>query len=209
MRAHTSPGGRGRGPRREAAWKGEGSGTSRNQDGRDAEAPRRRGRQIAHTGPCVERGQRQKDAPERAGERPDVRQRTKIGEMPIASAPATSAAKGAPKPRRAASPPGRSCVIRFRPGAPAGDSAARRRPSIFSPQPSSKGAQMDARLEREIAKAQEAFAPVERIEGALDARRARHLRPRVQRLSAGLRRARACRARRWSVTSPMTSARRG
>src|ERR1700678_1146662 len=60
------------------------------------------------------------------------------------------------------------CIRPFGPPSPArGRGAAA--PSIFLPQPTVMGGPMDARLALELAKAQEAFTPVEHVEGALDA----------------------------------------
>ena len=141
------------------------------QDRRDAEAPGRRGARFAQPHPGVKGGQRQGDAPERAGERPDVGQSHEDRRNAHRQGADDERGERRPEAAGAGCAAGKVCVIRFgrlqrakRGPTPAVNAG----PSLFSPHRSSKGAAMDAMLMREIAKAQDAFQPVERIEGALD-----------------------------------------
>ena len=99
---------------------------------------------------------------------PTSARRTKIGEMPIASAPATSAAKGAPS-RPAASPRGRLASLVFDSRARSGRWRWRRAaPSLFSPQATGKGAAWTRGRGAKQARPTATFAPFEQIAGALD-----------------------------------------
>ncbi len=99
---------------------------------------------------------------------PTSARRTKIGDMPIASAPTTRAANGAPKPPCGLAA-GEACVIRLRfPRPERAMALASRRAVLILAAGDRQGGGMDARAWREADEADDDFAPFEQIPGALD-----------------------------------------
>ena len=121
---------------------------------------------------------------------PTSARRTKIGDMPIASAPATRAAKGAPKPPCGLAA-GEACVIGFRfPRPERAKALASRRSVLILAAGDRQGGGMDARAWREARRDRRRFRAVRANSRRARRRRPRHLRPRRQRAAAALRRPR-------------------